>query len=201
MKGLLVVLSGPSGSGKGTVVDQLTAKDGYSLSVSITTRKPRKGEVDGRNYFFATRQEFELLMATNALLEHAEYINNYYGTPRKYVNEQIASGEVVILEIEVMGALQVKEVFPDALLIFMMPPTLAELRRRLTDRNTEDPATIESRLEKAKEEVAMVDNYDYIVINDTVDAAVRQVEEIIAVERSRPTNCVSVVNHFLEVVC
>jgi len=201
MKGLLVVLSGPSGSGKGTVVNQLAAKDGYSLSVSITTRKPRAGEVDGRDYFFTTREEFESLMARNALLEHAEYVNNYYGTPLEYVENQIAKGAVVILEIEVIGALQVKEVFPDAILIFLIPPTISELRQRLTSRNTEDAATIESRLEKAKEEVAMVDKYDYIVINDTVDAAVRQVEEIITVERLKSTNCASVINHFLEVIC
>ena len=186
MCGLLVVISGPSGAGKGTVVKQLTQEEGFAFSVSVTTRSPRTGEACGLDYFFVTNEEFAKLQADNNLLEHAEYVGNYYGTPRKYVDDQIANGKVVLLDIEVVGALQVKEQFPDAVLIFLIPPTLAELERRLTGRKTEDAPTVELRLKKAMEELSLVNSYDYLVVNDDVTAAADKIKAIVTAEQLKP---------------
>lgn len=181
------MISGPSGAGKGTVVKQLIQDDTYALSISVTTRQPRTGEENGKEYFFTTREDFEKLISENNLLEHATYVNNYYGTPRKYVEEQIAMGKVVLLEIEVEGALQVKEKFPDAVLIFIAPPSLEELERRLVGRNTEDAKVVAYRLEKARIELGLVNHYDYIVVNDQVNLAVDKINAIATVERLKPT--------------
>jgi len=186
MDGMLVIISGPSGSGKGTVVKRLDPEFGYAVSISVTTRKPREGEVHGRDYFFITEEEFVQMRTENALLEHFAYVNNYYGTPRFYVDEQIAKGKIVVLEIEVNGALQVKEKFPEAVLVFLMPPTLTELQRRLVSRATEDAVTIEARLKRALEEIPLIDRYDYLVINDEIGEAVANVNAIVAAERLRP---------------
>jgi len=196
VEGLLVVISGPSGAGKGTVVKELLKEHNYTFSVSATTRLPRTGEADGREYFFVTKEDFIKLLTEDALLEHAEYVNNYYGTPRKYVEEQINSGKVVVLDIEVVGALQVKEKFPDAILVFLLPPTLEELSRRLNSRNTEDAAVIQQRLQKSKEELTLVEHYNYIVVNDEVYLAVDKIKAIVTAERLKPARSKTEIEKF-----
>lgn len=185
-KGILVVVSGFSGAGKGTVMKRLMEKyDDYALSVSATTRKPRPGEVDGREYFFRTRDEFERLIAEDALLEYAQYVENYYGTPRSYVEEQLQTGRNVILEIEIQGAMKIKEKIPEALLVFVTPPTVQELERRLTGRGTETAQVIADRLARAGEEAKGMGQYDYILVNDTVEECVDHLHQIIVSEHSR----------------
>ena len=185
-KGILVVVSGFSGAGKGTVMKRLMEKyDDYALSVSATTRKPRPGEVDGREYFFCTRDEFERLIAEDALLEYAQYVENYYGTPRSYVEEQLQAGRNVILEIEIQGAMKIKEKIPEALLGFETPPTVQELERRLTGRGTETAQVIADRLARAGEEAKGMGQYDYILVNDTVEECVDHLHQIIVSEHSR----------------
>jgi len=198
MEGMLVIISGPSGSGKGTVVKRLDPADGYALSISVTTRSPREGEIDGRDYFFTSEEDFHKMREENALLEHAVYVGNYYGTPRKYVEEQIALGKIVVLEIEVYGALQVKEKFPSAVLVFLMPPDLPELAERLTKRGTEDAVTIEARLKKALEEVPLINRYNYLVINDVIPDAVAAIDAIVAAERMKPKRCAVEIKKFTE---
>ena len=185
-KGILVVVSGFSGAGKGTVMKRLMEKyDDYALSVSATTRKPRPGEVDGREYFFRTRDEFERLIAEDALLEYAQYVENYYGTPRSYVEKQLQAGRNVILEIEIQGAMKIKEKIPEALLVFVTPPTVQELERRLTGRGTETAQVIADRLARAGEEAKGMGQYDYILVNDTVEECVDHLHQIIVSEHSR----------------
>ena len=196
MEGMLVIISGPSGSGKGTVVKRLDPAYGYAVSISVTTRKPRSGEIHGRDYFFITEDEFVRLRTENELLEHFAYVGNYYGTPKFYVEEQIALGKVVVLEIEVNGALQVKEKFPEAVLVFLMPPTLIELQTRLVNRATEDAVTIEARLKRTLEEIPLIDQYDYLVINDKIDEAVANVNAIVAAERLRPHRNQKIIQDF-----
>ena len=167
-KGILVVVSGFSGAGKGTVMKRLLEKyDDYALSVSVTTRAPRPGEEDGIAYFFRSREEFEQLIREDALIEYAQYVENYYGTPRSYVEEQLSAGRNVILEIEIQGAMKVKEKIPEALLVFVTPPTVAELEKRLKGRGTETDQVIADRLARAGEEAKGMDQYDYILV-DTV---------------------------------
>lgn len=185
-KGILLVVSGFSGAGKGTLMKELLSRyDNYALSISATTRNPREGEVDGREYFFRTREEFEKMIAEDALIEHACYVGNYYGTPRAYVEEQLSLGKDVILEIEIQGALQIKKRFPDTLLLFVSPPDAATLKNRLVGRGTETMEVIENRLARATEEANGIEQYDYFIINDDLDACVRQVHEIIQGEHSR----------------
>lgn len=185
-KGILVVVSGFSGAGKGTVMKRLMEKyDDYALSVSATTRKPRPGEEDGREYFFRTRDEFEKLIEEDALLEYAQYVQNYYGTPRSYVEEQLQAGRNVILEIEIQGAMKIKEKIPEALLVFVTPPTVEELERRLTGRGTETAQVIADRLARAGEEAEGMAQYDYILVNDTVEECVDHLHQIIVSEHSR----------------
>ena len=198
MKGMLVIISGPSGSGKGTVLKQLDSKKIFARSTSVTTRPPREGEIDGRDYFFCTLAEFIYMRDNNQLLEHAVYCNNYYGTPRNYVEEQINSGKAVVLEIEVNGALQVREKFEDAVLIFLMPPTLADLHRRLVHRNTEDADSIEDRIKKAHEEIKLINKYDYLVINDNVTDAVDRIDTIVRAESLKPSRNQEAIIHFKE---
>ncbi len=186
-KGILIVVSGFSGAGKGTLMKRLVQDyDNYALSISATTRSPRPGEEDGREYFFLQKEQFEQKIAENGLIEYARYCDNYYGTPRKYVEEQLAQGKDVILEIEIQGALKVKKQYPDALLLFVMPPSAAELRNRLVGRGTETPEVIEKRMHRAVEEAEGIENYEYLVVNDDLDACVRQLHEIIKAAHNTP---------------
>ena len=177
--GVLSVISGFSGVGKGTIVKKLVEKEGYALSVSATSRAPRQGEVHGREYFFLTREEFHSMIENDGLIEWAEYVNNFYGTPREYVEERLAGGEDVILEIEPQGALKVKAQYPEAVLIFIVPPNAKELENRLIGRGTEEIETIKKRLKRAAEETAFIENYEYIVINDDIEDAVSDIHHII----------------------
>jgi len=198
MKGMLVIISGPSGSGKGTVVKNLNQQQTirYALSISVTTRKKREGEQHGVDYFFCTEEEFVRMRKDNELLEHAAYVGQYYGTPRQYVEEQICQGKVVVLEIEVNGALQVKEKFPDAVLIFLIPPSMNELARRLAFRNTEDIPEIEYRMNRALEEIQLIDRYDYLVINDDLPAAMGEIDTIVTAEYLKPHRSKSRIEKF-----
>ena len=177
--GVLSVISGFSGVGKGTIVKKLVAEEDYALSISATSRAPREGEVHGREYFFLTREEFHSMIEGDGLIEWAEYVNNFYGTPREYVEERLAEGKDVILEIEPQGALKIKEKYPEAVLIFIVPPNAKELEKRLIGRGTEEADTIKKRLKRAAEETAYIDNYEYIVVNDNLDDAVRDIHHII----------------------
>ncbi len=182
--GLLIVLSGPSGCGKGTVIRELM-QDHPTLfySVSATTRQPRPGEENGVDYHFLTTERFEELIASDGMLEHANYCGNYYGTPRAAVEEQCKAGKDVILEIEVQGAMQIRQKCPDAVFLFILPPSMEELARRLTDRQTEDMQTVQKRLAKAKDEMALAGNYDYIVVNDVVSETAAQIDAILTAEK------------------
>lgn len=179
-RGKLIVVSGFSGVGKGTVVKAITAKyDNYALSISATTRAPREGEEEGKAYFFKTKEEFEEMIANNQLVEYASYVGNYYGTPRAYVEEMLQKGKDVILEIEIQGASKIKNMFPEALLIFMTPPSAKELINRLNGRGTEDKQTILNRMKRAIEESEGVDKYDFLLINDEVDKCVEMLHNIV----------------------
>ncbi|MBO8162325.1 MAG: guanylate kinase [Brevibacillus sp.] len=184
--GLLLVLSGPSGVGKGTVCSALRQRmKDIVYSVSATTRAPRAGEVNGVNYFFKTRQEFEQMIEQDELLEWAEYVGNYYGTPRRFVEETLASGRDVILEIEVQGAMQVKQKFPQGVFLFLAPPDLTELRNRIVGRGTETEESVRKRLEVAKAEIELMNQYDYVVVNDEIELACKRIEAIITAEHLR----------------
>lgn len=185
-KGNLVIISGFSGAGKGTVVKELMARyDCYALSVSATTRAPREGEVNGREYFFKTREEFEEMIRQDALYEYAQYVSNYYGTPKAYVQEQLDAGKDVILEIEVQGALKVKEKNPEALLLFVTPPSAEELKKRLQGRGTETEEVINERMRRAADESELMNRYEYLVINDQLEKCVEEVHQLIQRERFR----------------
>lgn len=185
-KGLLVVLSGPSGVGKGTVRQALFETDSnhdqFYYSVSATTRQPRPGEEDGKDYFFVSREQFEGMIEEERLLEYAEYVGNYYGTPLQYVEEMTDQGKDVFLEIEVQGALQVKRRMPDGVFIFLAPPTMHELESRIVNRGTDAPEVIEKRMRQAREELQLVTQYDYVVENDNVNSAVERIQTIINAE-------------------
>ncbi|PTG55993.1 guanylate kinase [Staphylococcus chromogenes] len=183
-KGLLIVLSGPSGVGKGTVRKRIfdDPTTSYKYSISMTTRSMRVGETDGVDYFFKTRDEFEKLIEEDAFIEYAEYVGNYYGTPVQYVRETMNAGHDVFLEIEVEGAKQVRKKFPDALFIFLAPPSLDHLRERLIGRGTESEEKIQSRVNEARKEVEMMNLYDYVVVNDEVDLAKDRIQAIVEAE-------------------
>ncbi len=186
-RGMLIVLSGPSGVGKGTVRKAIFAQDDnkFHYSISMTTRLMRQGEIDGKDYYFVSKTEFEKEIKDGGMLEYAQYVDNYYGTPLKYVNEMLDQGKDVFLEIEVNGAMQVREKCPDGLFIFLTPPDLMELRHRISGRGTDDLATIDKRMAKAVDEIEMMQNYDYAVVNDEVLSAVEKVKTIIRAERWR----------------
>ncbi len=194
-KGILVVVSGFSGAGKGTIMKELIRRyDNYALSISATTRSPREGEQDGREYFFKTREEFEKMIAEDELIEHACYVDNYYGTPRAYVEEQLALGKDVILEIEIQGALQIRKRFPDTLLLFISPPDAETLKKRLIGRGTETMEVIESRLARAVEEAEGIENYDYFIVNDELDECVEHVHSLIQEEHRRVSRSMELIN-------
>lgn len=185
-EGILIVVSGFSGAGKGTIMKGLLERyDNYALSISATTRDPRPGEEEGKAYFFKTTEEFEKMIAKDELIEYARYVGNYYGTPKAYVEEQLRAGKDVILEIEIQGALKVKEKFPNTLLLFVTPPSAEELRKRLEGRGTETQEVIDGRMKRAIEESEYMDQYDYLVINDDLDVCVEEMHHLIQGEHER----------------
>lgn len=186
-RGLLIVLSGPSGVGKGTVRAAIFSKgeQKFVYSISATTRQPRTGETDGVDYFFKTREEFEQMIQNKQLLEYAEYVGNYYGTPLEYVENTLATGKDVFLEIDVQGAIQVRELIPEGVFIFLTPPDLNELESRIVNRGTDSDEVIAKRMKTAREELELMKYYDYSVVNDTVDNAVQKIEAIIQTEHLR----------------
>ena len=188
-KGILVVASGFSGAGKGTIMKKLMSEhcENYALSISATTRAPRPGEAHGVDYFFITTEEFEAMIEHDELVEYAKYVSNYYGTPRAYVEEQLNAGKNVILEIEIQGALKIKEKFPDTVLMFITAPSAEELKNRLIGRGTETQEVIDARLSRAYEESLGVENYDYLVVNDDLEECVALVNEIIYKEGEKDT--------------
>lgn len=195
-KGLLLVISGFSGAGKGTVMKEIMKKyDDYALSISATTRLPREGEVDGREYFFKTVEQFKQMINENKLIEYANYVGNYYGTPKEYVENHLQAGKNVILEIEIQGALNIKKLYPDAVLMFIMPPDAKELENRLRGRGTEDEKTVHARLMRAAEEAEGVEAYDYIVVNDDVTKCAERINDIVICEKSKASNNLDVINN------
>ena len=198
-KGILIVVSGFSGSGKGTLMKKmLQTYDNYALSISMTTRSPREGEVDGREYFFTNKENFEQKISENQLIEYACYCENYYGTPKEYVEKKLAEGMDVILEIEIQGALKVKEQYPDCLLLFITPPSAKELERRLVGRGTETLEVVAKRLARAVEESEGIEAYDYIVINDDLDACAKQIHSIVNNAHNAPVRCAEFIKEIRE---
>ncbi|MBS6396054.1 MAG: guanylate kinase [Clostridiales bacterium] len=198
-QGILIVVSGFSGAGKGTIMKELlTRYEQYALSISATTRAPRPGEEDGKAYFFKSREEFEQMIAENALIEYAEYVNNYYGTPKAYVEEQLAKGRDVILEIEIQGARKVRELFPDAVLLFVTTKDAQTLKERLVGRGTETLEVIEQRLARAVQESEGIEEYDYLVVNDELDACVAEIHSIIEGEHRRIAYNMEFINNIRE---
>lgn len=185
-RGILMVLSGFSGAGKGTLVNGLLEKyDNYALSVSATTRSPREGEEEGKAYFFRSKEEFEKMIEADAFIEYAKYVDNYYGTPKEYVQQKLEEGKDVILEIEIQGALKVKKQFPDTLLLFVMPPNAMELKNRLLGRGSETEAVVAKRLSRAVQEADGIEAYDYLIINDDLQECIGQLHSIIQSEHYR----------------
>ena len=192
-KGILMIISGPSGSGKGTIVNELVKDENYYISVSATTRKPRINEQEGKHYFFKEREEFINLRDNGELLEWAEFCGNFYGTPKSNVENKIAEGKNVILEIEVQGALKIKELYPECVLIFVIPPSIEELKKRLTQRGTEEAEVIERRIARALEEIEIMKEYDYIVVNDDLLTAVENINKIVTAEKLKVSRNLDVI--------
>lgn len=185
-KGVLVVVSGPSGAGKGTICENfIETNREILLSISSTTRNPRENEVDGVSYNFITKQEFEDLIATDSLLEYVHVFGNYYGTPKKWVLDHIERGNDVLLEIEIVGAMKVKEKYPDAILVFVLPPSLKELKNRIVCRGTETIEQIENRMERAMQEIKTIEKYDYFIFNDNLSKSVEDLKAIISSEKNK----------------
>lgn len=200
-KGLLIVLSGPSGVGKGTVCSMLRKLAPQLVySVSATTRRPRVGETEGVNYFFKSKEQFRSMIDRDELLEWAEYVGQYYGTPRSFVNETIQSGKDIILEIEVQGALKVRQRFPEGVFIFLMPPSLDELKSRIENRGTETDDSIRNRLSVAADEIRLLEHYDYAVVNDQVESACQRILSIITAEHCKRERILPYVKSWMEEV-
>jgi len=194
-EGLLVVVCGPSGVGKGTIIDTIKEKnEKIRLSVSATTRSPRQGEIDGKNYFFKTTEEFKKMIQNDELIEWVEYCGNFYGTPKKYVEDCIKAGCDVIFEVEVEGAANIKMKYPENVSIFLLPPTLEELKERIVGRGTEKPEVIERRLERAKKELLFIDKFDYVIINDNVDEAAVELSSILVSEKLKVKRNLDILN-------
>lgn len=186
-KGILIVVSGFSGAGKGTLMKELVRTyENYALSVSMTTRSPRPGEEEGKEYFFVSEEKFKEKIRQDGLIEYANYCGHYYGTPRAYVERQLEKGKDVILEIEIQGALKIKEKFPTALLIFVMPPDAAELKKRLEGRGTESPEVIAQRIRRAREEASGIEEYDFLIINDRLEECVKEMHVLIQAAHNTP---------------
>lgn len=195
-EGLIIVVSGFSGAGKGTVMKRLVEKyHTYALSISATTRSPREGEVDGREYFFKSVEEFKEMIERDELIEYAQYVSNFYGTPRNYVEKQLKEGKNVILEIEIQGALKIKEKFPDAVLMFIVPPSAEVLKERLIGRGTESMDVVNARLARAVEEAEGVEAYDYVVVNDDLETCVEDINEIILSEQKKVAKNLILINN------
>lgn len=194
-KGILLVVSGFAGSGKGTLMKELVKKyDNYALSVSATTRAPRPGEVDGKDYYFVTKERFEEMIANDELIEYAYYVGNYYGTPRAFVEKSLDLGDDIILEIETQGGLKIKKMFPDAVLMFIMPPSVDEIYNRLKKRGTETEEVIQQRMEKASQEATVVENYDYLMINDNLDKCVTSIHNIVQGSKRSIQRCPDIID-------
>lgn len=200
-KGILIVLSGPSGVGKGTVCSALRQ---YSrdlvYSVSATTRKPREGETDGVNYFFKSREQFLSMIDKDELLEWAEYVGNYYGTPKEFVRRTLDEGKDIILEIEVQGALKVKQKFPEGIFIFLLPPSLDELEQRIVGRGTDSQEAIRNRMSAAREEIALLEHYDYAIVNDRVELACQRIQSILTAEHCKRERVLAKIQKWMEEV-
>ena len=184
-KGLLIVISGPSGAGKGTICNELIKRDGFYLSVSATTRLPRKGEAEGVNYYFLSKEDFTKKIERNDFFEYAEVYGNYYGTPKAKVLEMLDKGKDVILEIDIQGALKVKETYPDGIFIFILPPSMEELKKRIIGRGSETPESLMRRFKSAYAEINYVSKYNYAVVNDSIECAAEKIESIISAEKCR----------------
>ena len=198
-QGILAVVSGFSGAGKGTLMKELLRRyDNYALSISATTRSPREGEVDGREYFFVSKERFQQMIEEGSLVEYAQYVNHYYGTPKEYVMRQMAQGKDVILEIEIQGALKVKKRFPEALLLFVTPPSAEELCRRLVGRGTETIEVINARLRRAAEEASGMEAYDYLLINEDIDRCVEEMHSLIQLQHRRTVYHLEFLNRMRE---
>lgn len=190
-RGLLLIVSGPAGAGKGTICGQFILNNKSTfLSVSATTRKPREGEAEGINYFFVSKQRFEEMIANDELLEYACFCENYYGTPKSAIEARLEKGEDVILEIEVQGALQVKEKYPEAIMLFVLPPSFEILRERLIGRGTETPEVVEKRLNRSREEMMLLNHYDYIIINDDINLATARLQAVVTAEKAKTKNII-----------
>ncbi len=197
-RGLLIVVSAPSGCGKGTLLAEILKDNDYYYSVSATTRSPREGEVDGVNYHFATREEFEDLIKSDGMLEYAQYCGNYYGTPKKEVEKKLSEGKNVILEIEVQGAMQVKEIAPEGVFVFILPPSVSELKKRLLKRGTEEISVIEKRVSEAVGEIKYAEKYDYVIVNDDLSKAVDDFKMVISAEKMRTKNSKEIFDEVLK---
>lgn len=199
-KGILVILSGFSGAGKGTIMNLLMNRyqENYALSISATTRKPREGEQEGREYFFKTREDFEKMIEKNELIEYALYVENYYGTPRAYVEKQLEAGRDVILEIEIQGARKIKAMFPDTLLLFVTPPDAGTLKERLLGRGTDEETVVLARLARACEEALGIEDYDYLVVNEVLEDCVEKVHSIIQNEHQKVNRNQEFINRIKE---
>lgn len=196
-KGLLIIVSAPSGCGKGTILSEVLKDDSFYYSVSATTRSPRLGEVNGVTYHFITKQDFEERIKNNAMLEYAEYCGNYYGTPKKEIDEMREQGKNVILEIEVQGAMKVREICPDAVFIFVLPPSVAELERRLKKRATETDDVIAQRVSQARSEIELARKYDYVVVNAALEDAINDFKAVIKAEELKVSNAQDLIDEVI----
>lgn len=198
-KGVLMVVSGFSGAGKGTIVKKvLSEKQNIALSISMTTRAPRPGEENGREYFFVSEEEFQKAIDEDALLEYAGYVGKHYGTPKKYVEEQLALGKDVILEIETQGALQIKAKFPEAKLVFVTTPSIKILKERLTGRGTETKELIDQRINQAMTEVKLIEKYDYLLVNDELDKCVNELYNLLDASHHAPSSNSEFINELIK---